>query len=134
MNSLHRRTLTLSPRSGIFTRNVQSNSSLLENLNEIRNRNPRNLEFMRIARKPVGYHLEKPGREFWNKYSIILIINYVLKLSELQNLTQPFIYFTFRLKVDVSGKHVEASVTHFKNGPFITVSTKEWALKKQLYR
>lgn len=31
------------------------------------NRNPRNLERMRIARKPNGYHLEKPGRQFWHK-------------------------------------------------------------------
>lgn len=31
------------------------------------NRNPRNLEKMRIAYKPAGYHLEKPGREFWHK-------------------------------------------------------------------
>lgn len=32
------------------------------------NRNPRNLEKLRIAYKPAGYHLEKPGREFWHKY------------------------------------------------------------------
>jgi len=32
------------------------------------NRNPRNLERLRIARKPTGYHLEAPGREFWHKY------------------------------------------------------------------
>lgn len=31
------------------------------------NRNPRNLEKLRIAYKPAGYHLEKPGREFWHK-------------------------------------------------------------------
>lgn len=32
------------------------------------NRNPRNLERLRIAYKPSGYHLEAPGREFWHKY------------------------------------------------------------------
>jgi hypothetical protein len=32
------------------------------------NRNPRNLERLRIAYKPTGYHLEAPGREFWHKY------------------------------------------------------------------
>jgi hypothetical protein len=32
------------------------------------NRNPRNLESMRIAWRPTGYHLEAPGREFWHKY------------------------------------------------------------------
>lgn len=31
------------------------------------NRNPRNLEFLRIANKPEGYALDKPGRCFWNK-------------------------------------------------------------------
>lgn len=31
------------------------------------NRNPRNLEFLRIAYKPAGYELDKPGRCFWNK-------------------------------------------------------------------
>lgn len=33
------------------------------------NRNPRNLERLRIAYKPSGYHLESPGRNFWHKYS-----------------------------------------------------------------
>lgn len=32
------------------------------------NRNPRNLERIRIARKPDGYHLDKPGRKFWHKF------------------------------------------------------------------
>lgn len=31
------------------------------------NRNPRNLERLRIAYKPKGYHLENPGRSFWHK-------------------------------------------------------------------
>lgn len=31
------------------------------------NRNPRNLEMMRIAYRPDGYHLDMPGRCFWNK-------------------------------------------------------------------
>lgn len=31
------------------------------------NRNPRNLEFLRIANKPAGYKLDNPGRQFWNK-------------------------------------------------------------------
>ena len=37
---------------------------------EFYNRNPRNLERLRIAYKPSGYHLEAPGREFWHKYKI----------------------------------------------------------------
>jgi hypothetical protein len=35
---------------------------------EFYNRNPRNLERLRIAYKPAGYHLEAAGRQFWNKY------------------------------------------------------------------
>lgn len=31
------------------------------------NRNPRNLEKLSIAYKPDGYHLDNPGRKFWNK-------------------------------------------------------------------
>lgn len=31
------------------------------------NRNPRNLEKLRIAYKPAGYHLDVPDREFWHK-------------------------------------------------------------------
>lgn len=34
------------------------------------NRNPRNLERLRIAYKPGGYHLENPGRSFWHKYDV----------------------------------------------------------------
>lgn len=33
----------------------------------INNRNPRNLEMMKIAYRPDGYHLEAPGRCFWHK-------------------------------------------------------------------
>lgn len=31
------------------------------------NRNPRNLERMRIGYKPDGYHVDKPGKCFWHK-------------------------------------------------------------------
>lgn len=31
------------------------------------NRNPRNLEMLRIAYKNEGYHLEAPGKSFWIK-------------------------------------------------------------------
>lgn len=33
----------------------------------LENRNPRNLERLRIGYKPNGYFLEKPGKCFWNK-------------------------------------------------------------------
>ncbi|XP_017785156.1 PREDICTED: 39S ribosomal protein L18, mitochondrial [Nicrophorus vespilloides] len=69
------------------------------------NRNPRNLERMRIGYKPDGYHLENDVRNYWHK-----------------------------LNLDVSARYVSASVHHFKNGEVLSASTKEWAIKKQLYR
>lgn len=33
----------------------------------VQNRNPRNLEMMKIAYRPDGYHLDNPGRRFWHK-------------------------------------------------------------------
>ncbi|XP_045770604.1 39S ribosomal protein L18, mitochondrial [Maniola jurtina] len=68
------------------------------------NRNPRNLERMRIARKPDGYHLEKPGRKFWHK-----------------------------LILTSTNRTVKAEVVHFVNGPVIEAKTSEWALRNQLY-
>jgi large subunit ribosomal protein L18 len=69
------------------------------------NRNPRNLERMRIGYKPDGYHVEKSGRRFWHK-----------------------------LKLTQSGRYAYASVEHFENGEVLKASTLEWALKKQLYK
>lgn len=51
--------------------NVRLISNTKDSLNNVAttfvNRNPRNLEKMCIAHKPVGYHLDKPGRSYWNK-------------------------------------------------------------------
>nr|ADP21469.1 mitochondrial ribosomal protein L17 [Antheraea yamamai] len=71
---------------------------------EFVNRNPRNLERMRIARKPDGYHLGKPGRKFWHKLQLV-----------------------------TSNRTVTAQVIHFMNGPIVQAKTSEWALRKQLY-
>ncbi|KAL4713636.1 hypothetical protein ACJJTC_002983 [Scirpophaga incertulas] len=71
---------------------------------EFVNRNPRNLERMRIARKPDGYHLDNPGRKYWHK-----------------------------LVLTPSNRSVVAQVVHFINGPVIEAKTSEWALRKQLY-
>lgn len=38
-----------------------------ENAVYMHNRNPRNLEMMKIAYRPDGYHLEKAGKCYWNK-------------------------------------------------------------------
>ncbi|XP_059048212.1 large ribosomal subunit protein uL18m [Achroia grisella] len=73
-------------------------------LPEFVNRNPRNLERMRIARKPDGYHLEKPDRKFWHK-----------------------------LVLTPSNRTVTAQVVHFVNGPVVEAKTSEWALRQQLY-
>ncbi|KAJ8680872.1 hypothetical protein QAD02_016659 [Eretmocerus hayati] len=105
MNNLIKKSLGLSSKLEITVRNVQTNASLLEEGNEVRNRNPRNLELMRIAKKPAGYHLEKPGKDHWN-----------------------------RLVINRTKRHVFAEIHHFKHGPVITATTEEWALKKQLYK
>lgn len=69
------------------------------------NRNPRNLEKLRIAYKPSGYHLENPGRSFWHK-----------------------------LEVNISSRYITADVKHYQNGPILSASTSEWAIKKQLFK
>ncbi|KAL7735051.1 hypothetical protein ACLKA6_016962 [Drosophila palustris] len=69
------------------------------------NRNPRNLERLRIAYKPSGYHLEKPGRSYWHT-----------------------------LEINTSGRYVSADVKHFENGTILSASTSEWAIKQQLYK
>lgn len=89
----------------IFKRRMHSNTSLLEGCTEVRNRNPRNLERLRIARKPDGYHLEKPDFSFWHK-----------------------------LKISKTLRFINAEIIHFENGPVITASSQEWALKRILYR
>lgn len=71
---------------------------------EFYNRNPRNLERLRIARKPSGYHLEVRGREFWHK-----------------------------LLLDNTSRHITAKVVHNTGNEVIIASTKEWAIKKYLY-
>ncbi|XP_043260227.1 39S ribosomal protein L18, mitochondrial [Colletes gigas] len=86
-------------------RQVHGNKEIIENCKEIRNRNPRNLERLRIAWKPIGYTLEKPGFAFWHK-----------------------------LNVHTSQRYVSAEIEHYKNGPVIIVSSQELGIKSQLYR
>ncbi|XP_054012135.1 39S ribosomal protein L18, mitochondrial [Hylaeus anthracinus] len=88
----------------LIKRQVQTNSEIIANCKEIRNRNPRNLERLRIARKPIGYSLEKPGFSYWHKF----ILN-------------------------ISQRYISAEVHHFENGPVITVSSQENGIKSQLY-
>ncbi|XP_011314213.1 39S ribosomal protein L18, mitochondrial [Fopius arisanus] len=83
---------------------ISSNAALVDNCTEVSNRNPRNLEMLRIARKPTGYHLERVTRQFWHQ-----------------------------LVITRGVRHLEVHVEHIENGPVITASTKEWSLKKCLY-
>lgn len=70
----------------------------------VTNRNPRNLERMRIARKPVGYYYDKKNVEFWHK-----------------------------LKIEQSSRYVRASIVHNSQHTVLSCSTNEWALRKFLY-
>nr|CAI5835193.1 unnamed protein product [Callosobruchus analis] len=69
------------------------------------NRNPRNLEKMRIGYKPDGFHVDSPGKRYWHK-----------------------------LELKVTGRYVTALIKHFENGEVLRASTSEWAIKKQLYK
>ncbi|XP_030032747.2 39S ribosomal protein L18, mitochondrial [Manduca sexta] len=71
---------------------------------EFVNRNPRNLERMRIAQKPDGYHLDKPGKRYWHKLVLI-----------------------------ESQRTVTAQVVHYLNGTIIQARSSEWPLRKRLY-
>ncbi|KAH0952673.1 hypothetical protein HN011_006506 [Eciton burchellii] len=98
-------------RTGAFSRafcmhrGVHSNAELVEACTEITNRNPRNLERLRIARKPIGYDLNAHGHSYWHKLFIV---------------KKP--------------RHIIAEVRHFEIGPIVTASSAEWALKRHLYR
>ncbi|XP_065337880.1 large ribosomal subunit protein uL18m [Cloeon dipterum] len=70
----------------------------------VHNRNPRNLERLRIAWKPQGYHLEAPGRSYWHK-----------------------------LVLTSSSRFISAKVVHFTGKVVVEASTNEWCIKKHLY-
>ncbi|KAI5711350.1 hypothetical protein M8J76_011531 [Diaphorina citri] len=70
----------------------------------VHNKNPRNLERLRIARKPQGYHLDRLGREYWHT-----------------------LYFT------TTKKHITGQIVHNNGNVVVSASTNEWALKKHLY-
>lgn len=95
----------MSRNSAQIGRVLKELSQPCEGVKCVINRNPRNLERLRIAYKPSGYHLEKPGHSFWHK-----------------------------LEIKPTGRYVTAEIRHFKAGPVLTASTSEWAIKKQLYK
>lgn len=75
------------PRPSLILKKVKELSQPEDGVKYMINRNPRNLERLRIAYKPVGYHLEKPGRSFWHKYVVLMIYPipqyYIPKLADL---------------------------------------------------
>lgn len=58
--------MNLARKSAAALRKIKSVTKPDESAHFLVNRNPRNLEKLRVAYKPAGYHLEKP-RNFWNK-------------------------------------------------------------------
>ncbi|XP_070572354.1 large ribosomal subunit protein uL18m-like [Ptychodera flava] len=68
------------------------------------NRNPRNLERMAIAYKDDGWGCSYPRKNYWH-----------------------------RLFVEQSNRHITAYIEHNNGHRVISASTKEWAIKKQLY-
>ncbi|KAF7269481.1 mitochondrial ribosomal protein L18 [Rhynchophorus ferrugineus] len=87
-------------------RNFSSGVSSTANISNIFiNRNPRNLEKLRIGYKPDGYHVDKPGKNYWHN-----------------------------LKLNISNQYITATINHFENGVVLKASTSEWCVKKQLYK
>lgn len=55
------------PTNTLIKRQMHGNAEIVKNCKEIRNRNPRNLERLRIARKHIGYVLDKRQCGYWHK-------------------------------------------------------------------
>ncbi|XP_066597420.1 large ribosomal subunit protein uL18m [Prorops nasuta] len=91
--------------NSVLKRQIHENAKLLENITHVQNRNPRNLELLRIARKPAGYWLDKRNREYWHKLEVV------------------------RNKM-----FVNADIIHFENGKVVSASSNEWSIKKHLYK
>ncbi|XP_044531688.1 39S ribosomal protein L18, mitochondrial isoform X1 [Gracilinanus agilis] len=72
---------------------------------EFTNRNPRNLELLALARKERGWATVWPPRAYWH-----------------------------RLRVNRTQHHIEAFVEHSSGDVVVSASTREWAIKKHLYR
>lgn len=68
------------------------------------NRNPRNMEMLRLARKPEGWNLEASSRTYW-----------------------------YKLVLEKSNRHSTGWVEHHTGTPVVSASTREWAIKQHLY-
>lgn len=67
------------------------------------NRNPRNLEMLRIAKKPAGYDMDADRKCFW-----------------------------YRLEFRQVGRQVQAAVRHHTGAVVLTASSGEWPLQSRL--
>ncbi|XP_027702264.1 39S ribosomal protein L18, mitochondrial-like isoform X1 [Vombatus ursinus] len=72
---------------------------------EFTNRNPHNLERLALARKERGWATVWPRRAYWH-----------------------------RLRVQRTQHHIEAFIEHHNGDVVVSASTREWAIKKHLYR
>ncbi|XP_050700400.1 39S ribosomal protein L18, mitochondrial-like [Eriocheir sinensis] len=68
------------------------------------NRNPRNMEMLRLARKPEGWDLEASSPLYW-----------------------------YKLMLEQSNRHSTGWVEHHTGTTVVSASTREWAIKQQLY-
>ncbi|KAI8749017.1 39S ribosomal protein L18, mitochondrial [Biomphalaria glabrata] len=68
------------------------------------NRNPRNLEKLGLARKRLGWRFQAPRRDYYHK-----------------------------LVISRSVRHTEAWIEHFTGDTVLSASTKEWAIRNQLF-
>nr|CAD7610316.1 unnamed protein product [Timema genevievae] len=123
------------------------------------NKNPQNLERLRIAYKCEGYSLEKPGRNFWHntdrgvthlRVHPVMPLHYAIRQTECHDgksnggiLLDPkaltkedFIQREHHslLVLERLSRHIRASIVHQSGSAVVTASTAEWALNKFLYR
>ncbi|XP_059168007.1 large ribosomal subunit protein uL18m-like [Physella acuta] len=68
------------------------------------NRNPRNLEKLRLARKRLGWQFQAPRKDYYH-----------------------------RLVFSRSNRHTEAWIEHWSGEVVVSASSKEWAIRNQLY-
>ncbi|KAK3857327.1 hypothetical protein Pcinc_036256 [Petrolisthes cinctipes] len=68
------------------------------------NRNPRNMEMLRLAHKPQGWQLEDSSRKYW-----------------------------YKLVMEHSRRHTIGRVVHHTGTTVVSASTQEWAIKQHLY-
>lgn len=108
LNTFQRLLKTISSKNNNTSIHTDQNVTIANNTSVcayMKNRNPRNLERLRIARKPTGFHLDKPDKLFWHK-----------------------------LVLERKGRHIIAKICHHNSHIVIQASTNEQSVNKHLYR